>query len=94
MRRDSADNFEQLQRSSAELKRSSAELQRMRSAPGSSGLESLEEGADKAVQLVLQIISDTASSGVASGLHQSLMESSPSFSLSRHPCASVAHVSR
>ncbi|KAK9864008.1 hypothetical protein WJX84_007296 [Apatococcus fuscideae] len=63
VRRDSADNFEQLQRSSAELKRSSAELQRMRSAPGSSGLESLEEGADKAVQLVLQIISDTASSG-------------------------------
>lgn len=63
-RRTSADTFEQLQRSSAELRRSSAELQRMKGSSGSYGqLESLEEGTDKAVQLVLEIISDTAATG-------------------------------
>ena len=63
-RRTSADTFEQLQRSSAELRRSSAELQRMKGSPGSFGqLESWEEGTDKAVQLVLEIISDTAATG-------------------------------
>ncbi|KAK9856086.1 hypothetical protein WJX84_010615, partial [Apatococcus fuscideae] len=72
-RRDSADTFEQLQRSSAELRRSSAELQRMRRPSGSLGpLQSLDEGTEKAVQLVLQIISDTATTGTVPGIDQAM----------------------
>ncbi len=65
-RRDSLDKTEQLNRSSAELKRSSTELIRIRALPAGSTLASLEEGSERTVQLVLQIISETASTGTLS----------------------------